>query len=274
MYGRLLTEPETEEADFGVLFLHNDGYSTMCGHGIIAVTRVALETGLIPRTDPATRVRIDTPAGRVTAFGHWENDRPRRVSFENAPSFVDSLDQIVDVPGLGPVRYDLAFGGAYYAFVRAEEAGLTCEARCAPELIARGMAIQRAIMRSRPIRRPLEEDLGFLYGTIFVGPARGEGAHSRHACIFAEGELDRSPTGTGVSARAAIQHARGEIAAGESLVIESIIGSAFAVRVRSRAAVGPREAIIPEVSGEAYITGCSAFCLDPDDPFRHGFLLR
>ncbi len=274
MYGCLLTEPVTEEADLGVLFLHNEGYSTMCGHGIIAVTRVALETGLLPRTDPVTCVRIDTPAGLITAFGHWENGQVRRVSFENVPSYVDSLDQVVEVPGLGSVRYDLAFGGAYYAFVQAEEVGLTCEGRHAPELIAKGMAIKRAIMDSRAIRHPFEEDMGFLYGTIFIGPPEHDGSHSRNVCIFAEGEVDRSPTGTGVSARAAIHHARGEIATDEPLVIESIIGSTFTVRVKAATTFGPHEAIIPEVSGEAYITGRSTFCLDPDDPLRHGFLLR
>ena len=129
-------------------------------------------------------------------------------------------------------------------------------------------------MDSCTIRHPFEEDMGFLYGTIFIGPAEHTGSHSRNVCIFAEGEVDRSPTGTGVSARAAIHHARGEIAPDEPLVIESIIGSTFTVCIKASTTFGPHEAIIPEVSGEAYITGHSTFCLDPDDPLRHGFLLR
>ncbi len=171
MYGCVIVPPETEDADFGVLFLHNEGYSTMCGHGIIAVTTVVLETGMLPTTGPETEVRIDTPAGLVVARGHVEDGRVTRVTFTNVPSFVLLADQTVQVPGLGTVRYDVAFGGAFYAFVDAAEVGVTLGPESFQQLIDKGMAIKRAVMAAGGITHPFEEDLSFLYGTIFTGLA-------------------------------------------------------------------------------------------------------
>jgi len=274
MYGCLVTPPSTPDADFGVLFMHNEGFSTMCGHGIIAITTVALETGLVAKQAPLTTLRIDTPAGLVISRAHLRENRVASVSFLNVPSFVLGLDQVVDVPGLGEVRYDLAFGGGFYAYVRAADVGLEVSPRDLHQLIAKGMAIKRAVMGSRAIPHPFEEDLSFLYGTIFIGEPRSEGAHSSNVCIFAEGEVDRSPTGTGVSGRLAIHHARGEVAVGEALVIESIIGSSFRCTVYKETVFGPHRAIIPEVTGSAYITGRHEFLIDPDDPLQEGFVLR
>ena len=193
--------------------MHNEGYSTMCGHGIIAVTKVVLETGLVPVRGPETTVRIDSPAGLITACAVVSGGTVERVRFQNVPAFVLALDETVAVPGLGRVRYDLAFGGAFYAYVDAQDAGVRCTPEDFRPLIENGMAIKRAVMSTRDIQHPFEPDLGFLYGTIFIGPPQGADAHSRNVCVFAEGEVDRSPTGTGVSARLAIHHARGEIAA-------------------------------------------------------------
>ena len=274
MYGCIVTPPVTPEADIGILFMHNEGYSTMCGHGIIGIAKVALETGLLALTEPETTVRIDTPAGLVTAHARVEEGQVTSVRFHNVPSFVLALDQTADVPGLGRVRYDIAFGGAFYAFVQAADAGVTCTPDDFRLLIENGVAIKRAVMTSRPIPHPFEEDLSFLYGTIFVGPPLGEGAHSRNVCIFAEGEVDRCPTGTGVSARLAIHHARGEIGVGEPMVVESIIGSRFTGRIVETTVFGPYPAIIPEVEGTAHITGRHEFWIDPGDPLRDGFILR
>ena len=274
MYGCLITPPVTDQADFGVLFMHNEGYSTMCGHGIIAVTKVALETGLLPMRSPTTRVRIDTPAGLVTAFAHVNKGRVTSVRFLNVPSFVYTLDQVVSVPGTGPVRYDVAFGGAFYAYVRAVDLGLECTPEHFFALVEAGMAIKRAIMNTTTIDHPYEEDLGFVYGTIFTGPGHHADSHSRNVCIFAEGQVDRSPTGTGVSGRAALHFARGELALGQSIIIESIIGSSFRVTVKEETRFGDYSAIIPEVGGRAYITGRNTFWVDPDDPLRDGFMLR
>ena len=274
MYGCILTEPVTSDADFGILFIHNEGFSTMCGHGIIGITTVVIETGMLPNVSPVTQIKIDSPAGLITAYAHIENNHVKSVSFQNVPSFVVALDEVVDVPELGKVRYDLAFGGAFYAYVNAADIGLTCSPKDYRHLIERGMSIKRAIMGSRSIPHPFETDLGFLYGTIFTGPPTQEGSHSQNVCIFAEGEVDRSPTGTGVSGRLAILHRRGEIAAGQPVVIESIIGSKFSGKVIEATIFGPHPAIVPEVEGQAYIIGRNEMWIDPKDPLQDGFILR
>jgi trans-L-3-hydroxyproline dehydratase len=274
MYGCILTPPVTPEADIGVLFMHNEGYSSMCGHGIIGLATVALETGILPRHEPETTVRIDTPAGLVTAQAKVADDRIKSVSFQNVPSFVFAMDKVVQVLGLGKVKYDIAFGGAFYAYVEAEDVGLVCKPEAYRYLIEKGKAIKQAVMESLPVVHPFEDDLNFLYGTIFIAPPQGQGAHSRHVCIFAEGEVDRSPTGTGVSGRLALLHARGEIDLNQPVVIESIIGTRFTGRIIETTNFGPYSAVIPEVEGSAYITGRHEFLIDSDDPLREGFILR
>jgi proline racemase len=274
MYGAILTEPVTQEADAGLLFMHNEGYSTMCGHGIIGLVTVVLETGMLPVKDTQTTVRLDTPAGLVTAHAKLRDGRVRSVAFENVPSFVYALDQTVDVPGIGPVRYDVAFGGAFYAYCRAADLGVGLGPSEFRRLIEVGTAVKRAVMESLPIRHPFEDDLGFLYGTIIVGEPETDGAQSRNVCIFAEGEVDRCPTGTGVSGRLALNYARGLLAEDEPFVVESIIGSRFTGRVLGTTTFGEYEAVIPEIEGSAHIVGRHEFLIDPDDPLRHGFILR
>jgi trans-L-3-hydroxyproline dehydratase len=180
MYGCIILPPVTESADFAVLFVHNEGFSTMCGHGIIAVTKVVLETGMLPIVSPTTTINIDTPAGLVTAFAHIENHRVKTVSFQNVPSFVVALDETVEVPGAGLLKYDLAFGGAFYAFVKATDVNLTCSPEDFRLLIEKGMAIKKAIMQRRSIQHPFDQDLGFLYGTIFIGPPENKNSESRN----------------------------------------------------------------------------------------------
>jgi trans-L-3-hydroxyproline dehydratase len=274
MYGCIVTPPVSPEADIGILFMHNEGYSTMCGHGIIGIVKVALETGLLPMTAPETTVKIDAPAGLITAYAQVIEERVDSIRFHNVPSFVLALDETVDVPGLGQVRYDIAFGGAFYAYVQAQDVGVTCTPEDFRSLIEKGMAIKRAVMNSRPIPHPFEEDLGFLYGTIFIDPPLGKEAHSRNVCIFAEGEVDRCPTGTGVGGRLAIHHARGEVGLDQPITIESIIGTRFTGRIVETTTFGPHAAIIPEVEGTAHITGRHEFLIDPTDSLRDGFILR
>jgi proline racemase len=274
MYGCIVTPAVTPGADFGILFLHNEGYSTMCGHGIIAIVKVALETGLVPQTAPVTTIRIDSPAGLVTAHARIAEDKIQNIYFENVPSFALALDQVIDVPGLGPVQYDIAFGGAFYAYVQAASIGLTCTPKDFAALVQKGMAIKRAIIETRDIPHPFEGDLSFLYGTILIGPAESKTAHSRNVCIFAEGEVDRSPTGTGVSGRLAIHHARAEVSLNQSITIESIIGTRFCGKIIQETTFGPHAAIIPQIEGSAYITGRHEFLIDPDDPLKDGFVLR
>jgi trans-L-3-hydroxyproline dehydratase len=274
MYGCIVTPPLTPDADFGILFIHNEGFSTMCGHGIIGIATVVLETGMLPMIAPTTTIKIDSPAGLVTAYANIENGHVQSVSFRNVPSFVVALDEVVDMPGLGKVRYDLAFGGAFYAYVNAEDVNVRCGPEDFQALIETGMSVKRAVMQTRPIEHPFEKDLGFLYGTIFIGPPTKPGSQSQNVCIFAEGEVDRSPTGTGVSGRLAIHHRRGEIQVNEPIVIESILGSRFTGKVIEETTFGPYTAIIPEVNGEAHITGRNELWINPNDPLKDGFILR
>ncbi len=274
MYGCIITKPVTDDGDFGVIFTHNEGYSSMCGHGIIAVTKVGLETGMIKGAENKKEVKIDTPAGRVTAYPYWEGKSVKEVSFYNVPSFVYALDQKVEISGLGQVGFDLAFGGAFYAFVRAESVGVELTAAGFRRLIELGTQIKEAVIKSLPVEHPFEEDLSFLYGVIFVGEALDPEHHSRNVCVFADGEVDRCPTGTGVSARTALHYARGEMALGESIVIESIIGSCFKTEAAELTRFGPYEAVIPKVTGSAHICGINTLLLDPEDPLVNGFILR
>ena len=273
MYGCLLVAPTDPQADTGVLFFHNEGYSTMCGHGIIGLATVMLEQGLFTPAGPTTVIRFETPSGLVTARASLDEGKVRSVAFLNVPSFVLDVDQTIQVPDIGPVEYDVAFGGAFYAFCRAEALGLTLEPKHAGRLQTLGLAIKQAIMAKRTISHPTEPELGYLYGTIFAGPPHTPEGDLRHTCIFADGALDRSPTGTGVSAHLALRHAKGNLQVGQALRFESILGTQFGGKIVEETKLGPYQAIIPEVEGHAYVTGRHEFMIDPDDPLREGFLL-
>jgi trans-L-3-hydroxyproline dehydratase len=299
MYGCILTEPTTPDGDLGVLFLHNEGWSTMCGHGIIGLVKVGIETGLIaadPSPNPSHRegdstpspagrglgrgaappvVRLDTPAGRVTAYPRYDADgRVLDVAFDNVPSYVVGLDRMVDVPGLGRVHYDLAFGGAYYAYVDADSVGVGLSPADFRALIDLGTRIKQVVMAAAPPVHPFEPDLSLLYGTIFVGAAHAPSNHSREVCVFADGEVDRSPTGTGVSGRAALHYAKGEIGLKQPFVVESILGTTFTGEVVDATTFGPYPAVVPRITGTAHLTGRSEWLIDPNDPLWAGFLLR
>ncbi len=276
MYGCVLTRPVTPGADLGVLFMHNEGYSTMCGHGVIALVTALLELGALPAQSQHTPVNLDTPAGLVQATAHLDGrGQVENVSFMNVPSFMYARDVELDVPEYGRLIVDIAFGGAFYAYLSAEQVGLRIVPHQVEQLVAAGEAIKKAVNLTLTIKHPVEADLGFLYGTIFTDQPEDPIHHSRNVCIFANGEVDRSPTGTGVSGRLALHHAKGEIHDGQHIVIESILGAAstFTGRVVSRTQVGPYEAVVPEVSGHAFITGRHEFVIDPRDELGRGFLL-
>lgn len=274
MYGCLVGPPTTADGDFSVLFTHNEGFSTMCGHGIIGVVTVMLECGLVPAAEGERTFGIDTPAGLVRARASLEDGRVGEVSFENVTSYAARLDATVDVPDLGAVRYDLGYGGAFYAYVDAADFGLDLVPAETPRLVDLGRRIKEAVQDADPPVHPEQDDLSFMYGTIFVGPAHVPEAHSRNVCVFADGEVDRCPTGTGVSGRLALHHARGELGEGVSIEIESILGTRFRGRVIESAAVGEHEGVVPEVAGRAWITGRNEILIAPDDPLGSGFLLR
>lgn len=271
MYGGWIGPPMSPGADLSVLFIHNEGFSTMCGHGIIALCKVVLDTGILPVGGAETTLRIDTPAGLIEAVSTVVDGVVVETRFRNVPSFVAEIDAVVEVEKLGRVRYDLAFGGAFYAVVEATQLELDLDDT--PTLISAGRAIKREIVATSEISHPEDADLGFLYGVIFTGPPLEPANHSRNVCVFADGEVDRSPTGTGVSARLAILHARERLGVDEPVTIESISGSRFTGRIVEVIDGFPTR-VVPEVTGSAHLTGRAEMWFDPDDMLGSGFLIR
>jgi len=271
MYGAILTEPSDERADVGVLFTHNEGYSTMCGHGIVALGVAFVEAG---PCEPGDDIVFETPAGLVTATTHGDESGVDHVAFENVPAFVYARNRAVEVPGLGAVEYDVAFGGAFYAYVEAADAGVGLGTEDAAELVDLGRRIKRAVADDLAIQHPTEDDLSFLYGTIFVDDDPASDADSRNVCVFADGEVDRCPTGTGVSGRLALLAADERVGPGERFTVESIVDSRFTGWYEEETAFEGYDAVVPTVQGNAHITGTQTFVVDPDDPYPAGFFLR
>jgi trans-L-3-hydroxyproline dehydratase len=284
MYGAIFTEPVSPGAHAGVLFMHNEGYSTMCGHGIVAVTTIALERGLlVPGGDGATIV-YDSPAGAIRARAKLGAPASaafegvaapgsvpvEHVSFVNVPSFV-LLPGIAVKLAARTIRADVAFGGAFYAIVDSEAVGLPVDLAHLPELRRVGMEIKHAIEAQHTVVHPLEAGLKGIYGTIFTGPPNVAGADLRNVTIFADAEVDRSPCGTGTAAVMAVLDAMGLLLDDKPFVHESLIGTTFAGRVATRTMVGDLPAIAPEIQGSAWITGEHTFYVADDDPLGQGF---
>jgi proline racemase len=281
MCGAVLTEPVSAGADAGVLFMHNAGYSTMFGHGIIAVTTIALERGLIhPRQECC--VVYDSPAGAVRARAYiraregtgerGDGIRVERVAFDNVPSFVLAPGLPIRL-GHREIRVDVAFGGAFYAIVDAEAAGLPIVPGRLPDLRRVGMEIKRAVEAALAVVHPLDKELNGIYGTIFTGPAEREDADLRNVTVFADAGVDRSPSGTGTCAMMAVLDAMGLLPSDRPFGHESIIGSLFTGRIAGRTRVGDYDAILPELQGSAWITGEHTFLVDDEDPQSGGFRL-
>jgi proline racemase len=263
MYGALLVEPDHPDADLAVLFMHNEGYSTMCGHATIALARWAVDSGRVK----GPTVRLQCPCGLVVA----NVDKEGWVRFESVPSFVYALDRVAPTATWGPVTVDIAYGGAFYAFLSADSIGLDLSTSPMRAIVDAGEEIARAAAKAIPIEHPSESDLAFLYGTILTD---GSVSPSRNVCIFAGRQIDRSPTGSGVSARMALQVARRQAKLGQESRFESCTGSVFTGKaLREGPAVGPRKSVIVEVGGIAHVTGEAKFRFDADDPLREGFTL-
>jgi trans-L-3-hydroxyproline dehydratase len=269
MYGALLVEPDHPEADLAVLFMHNEGFSTMCGHATIALARWAVESKRVPRREPETVVRLQCPCGLVVARVAGDG----AVRFESVPAFAYALDRIAPTPTWGPLTVDIAYGGAFYAVLAADSIGLDLRRSPMRAIADAGHEIARAAA-SIAIDHPDEPDLAFLYGTILTDGGDGAERPSRNVCVFAGRQVDRSPTGSGVTARMALQVARRQARLGDRRAFESCTGAVFTGRVlRDAPPVGPRKAVIVEVGGEAHITGEARFRFDEEDPLREGFSL-
>ena len=282
MYGAVLTTPERQGSDAGVLFMHNEGFSTMCGHGVIAVGTIAVERNLIPlprESDGSVRLTLDSPAGRIDAVVRTipvaqdvgpASVRVTSVAFRNVPSFVLYPSVPVRI-GNREVRVDVAFGGAFYAIVDSESVGVPIVPERLPDLRRVGMEIKHAVERAVTVEHPLEPQLHGIYGTVFTGQPSDAFADLRNVTIFADAEVDRSPCGTGTAAVMAVLSAMGILGRDQQFTHESIIGTKFRGRVVDEIQVGELTAIVPEIEGEAYITGENTFLIDDRDPLRHGF---
>jgi proline racemase len=280
MYGCFVVDPDDEGADLGVLFFHNEGYSTACGHGTIALVTWALESGRLPMTGPETAVGVDVPSGRLACVARCDvgSGRVVGVRFRNVPAFVLALDVPVRTSA-GPVRIDVAYGGAFYGSVDVRSLGLAVDASSLPRLIALQRELRPALEAVLDVTHPEEPELRGIYGITWWQDepnAAGDRAAltQRNVTVFADGEVDRSPCGSGTSARLAILHGRGSLGLGDELRHVGIVGSSFAGRIVGTTAVAGRPAIITEVEGSAHRTGRHAFTLDPEDPMGTGFLLR
>lgn len=272
MSGAILQPPTRDDADFGVLYIEVSGLLPMCGHGTIGVATVLVETGMVEVVEPVTEIRLDTPAGLVIASVQVEDGHAAAVTIKNVPSFADRLDASVQVPGLGAVNYDLAFGGNFYAVVDLESIGLPFERERKQELIEAGLAIMAAINEQDEPVHPERDDIRGCHHVYLKAPD-SDAEHSRHAMAIYPGWFDRSPCGTGTSARMAQLHARGELELETDFLNESFIGSQFTGRLVGTTTAGGKPAVIPTVTGRAWVTGTAQYFLDPTDPFPEGFIL-
>ncbi|MCH0538949.1 proline racemase family protein [Streptomyces sp. MUM 203J] len=272
MSGAILQPPTRPDADYGVLYIEVSGALPMCGHGTIGVATVLVETGMVPVTEPVTTVRLDTPAGLVAVDVQVEDGVAKAVTLTNVPAFSVALDRKAEVPGLGTVTYDLAYGGNFYAFVRLDDLGLPFDRSRKDDLLAAGLAVMDAVNATdRPVHPENPQISGLKH--VYLAAPGSDASHSRHAMAIHPGWFDRSPCGTGTSARMAQLHARGELPLGRDFVNESFIGTRFTGRLVEETEVGGLPAVVPTVTGRAWITGTAQYFLDPDDPFPAGFLL-
>ncbi len=275
MYGAVLVEPDLPEADLAVLFMHNEGYSTMCGHAVIALGRFAVDRGLVRAEEPEARVAIQCPCGLVRVAVEVAAGRTGRVRFESVPAFAFALDCPVETAAYGPVMVDIGYGGAFYALAPADQFGLDVRNSRTRDLVDAATAVTAAVKAGVPLEHPDDPDLGFLYGTILTDGGAGEpGRPSANICVFADAQVDRSPTGSGVTARLAIAHRRNAAGIGELHEFESVTGARFSGQVVGESRCGPYPAVTVEVAGQAFYTGEARFIAESDDPLRGGFLLR
>lgn len=272
MSGAILQPPTRPDADFGVLFIEVSGLLPMCGHGTMGTATVLVETGMVPAVEPITTIRLDTPAGLVVAEVAVRDGSAESVTLTMVPSFCLGLDRTVEVDGFGTVRYDMAFGGNFYAIVNLDEVKLPFDRSERDRLLAAGLAIMDAINDQDRPQHPERPDISGCHHVYLEAPG-STAQYSRHAMAIWPGWFDRSPCGTGTSARIAQLHARGELAVGDRFVNESFIGSQFAGTIAETTTVGGLPAVIPRVTGRAWITGMGQYVLDPTDPFPAGFLV-
>jgi len=274
MSGVILTEPKHPEADVGTIFIETGGYLPMCGHDTIGVATALVETGMVPVSEPETFINLDTPAGLTRVRVKVQNGCAKEVTFKGVPSFAFEEGIQVEVPGLGKLLLDIAYGGNVYAVLPAASVGLVIKPENASALIEKGRSIKKAVNRQVKLQHPELDFINECTHVEFYGDPDSDEAHLKNAVILSDSGLDRSPCGTGTSAKAALMYAKGQLEMNEVFVHESIIGSLFSARVIEETQVGTYPAVIPEISGSAHIMGFNQLFIDPDDPLKDGFLLE
>jgi len=272
MFGAFLVEPSSQEADFGVIFSDSGGYLNMCGHGTIGVATMLVEMGYVPKVAPFTTFTLEAPAGLVKVKVAVEHHRVRSVSFTNVPSFVYKRNCTVDLPGIGNVTFDISFGGSFFAIIHASQLKQTIRKENLPALIPAAMQLQAIINKTIPVKHPTlpinTVDLVEIYDT-----SANPNANAQNVVIFGDGNVDRSPCGTGTSAKLALLHAEGKLGLNKPFVYESILGTTFTGEIVGETTVNGVQAIIPQITGAAYITSLNQLVIDENDPFKHGFQL-
>jgi proline racemase len=273
MFGSILTPPVNEEADFGIIFMDGGGYLNMCCHGAIGAVTVAIETGMVAMKAPVVDVVMDTPAGIIKSSARVENEKVKEVSIINVPSFHYRKDVEIEIFEIGKISVDIAFGGSFFAIVDAKHLGLKVAPGNARKLTEIGLKIRDAVNRTLEIKHPTLDHIRTVdLVEIYDEPTDPKTTY-KNVVVFGQGQVDRSPCGTGTSAKLATLYSKGRINKGDLFVYESILGTSFKGRIVEITQVGEYEAIIPEITGAAYITGFNHFVIDPDDPLKYGFVL-
>ena len=274
MFGSVMTQPCDPDADFGIIFMDGGGYLNMCGHGSIGAMTVAVETGVVPMEEPVTKVVMEAPAGIIKGDVKVENGKVQSVSIFNVPAFLYKKDQEVELPGVGKVKFDISFGGSFFAIVNAGQLGLKIEPKNAAKLTDLAMELRDIINRDIEIQHPTLEHIKTVDLVEIWDEPTNEKATYKNVVIFGQGQVDRSPCGTGTSAKLATLHARGELKEGEKFVYESILGTLFEGEIVGTTKVGEFDAVLPKITGSAYMTGFNNFLIDEDDPVKYGFILK
>ncbi|HGL6467198.1 TPA: proline racemase [Clostridioides difficile] len=274
MFGSVMTQPCCPDADFGIIFMDGGGYLNMCGHGTIGAMTAAIETGVVPAVEPVTHVVMEAPAGIIRGDVTVIDGKAKEVSFLNVPAFLYKEGVEVDLPGVGTVKFDISFGGSFFAIIHASQLGLKIEPQNAGKLTELAMKLRDIINEKIEIQHPTLAHIKTVdLVEIYDEPTHPEATY-KNVVIFGQGQVDRSPCGTGTSAKLATLHAKGELKVGEKFVYESILGTLFKGEIVEETKVADFNAVVPKITGSAYITGFNHFVIDEEDPLKHGFILK
>ena len=273
MFGSIVTTACNPEADFGIIFMDGGGYLNMCGHGSIGAATVAVETGIVPMKEPVTEVNMEAPAGLIRAKVQVKNEKVQEVSIVNVPAFLYKADQQIDLPGYGKITFDISFGGSFFAIVPAKQLNIKLLPENADKLKVLGIQIRDIINKEIKIQHPVLEHIKTVDLVEFFDETDNPKANLRNVVVFGQGQVDRSPCGTGTSAKLATLYAKGKLKQGEKFVYESIASTLFTGEIVGTTKVGDYDAVIPQITGSAYITGFCQYVIDEDDPVKHGFRL-